>query len=186
VCYALVLALFFYREMNFPTFYLQLTATAAKAGLLLFFISAVSSFAYSMAIVQIPNLIGDFLTNIGANQWVFLTLSVVLLIFTGAVLEGMPALILFGPLLLPVATQFGISPLHYGIVLIMAMGMGTFLPPVGIGTYVTCSVMHTGMGALSRKLWPYLVVLFVALLFVAFIPSVTLTLPSLFHMDLGN
>ena len=112
----------------------------------------------------------------------FLVATVITLIITGAVLEGMPALIILGPLLLPVAEKFGISPLHYGIVLIMAMGFGTFTPPIGIGTYVTCSITKTSMEQTGKHMIPYLIVLFLGILAVSFVPWVTLYIPTLLHM----
>jgi TRAP-type C4-dicarboxylate transport system permease large subunit len=84
---------------------------------------------------------------------------------------------------MPIAVKFGINPVHYGLVLIIAMGFGTFTPPVGIGIYVTCAITETSMETTGRALAPYLVLLFFGLLAVAFIPWFSLVLPELLHMS---
>jgi TRAP-type C4-dicarboxylate transport system permease large subunit len=103
--------------------------------------------------------------------------SILLLIVMGAALEGAPALIIFGPLLLPVAAGFGIAPLHYGIVLIIAMGLGLFAPPLGLGLYTSCAVGNVSLEGTVRPISKYLAILFVCLLLIAFVPEITLALP---------
>jgi tripartite ATP-independent transporter DctM subunit len=182
VVYAIALATIFYREMNVRSFYRALSESTAKAGMVLFIIASASAFSWALSVVQLPNKLIDFLTSLGATPWLFMVGTVITLIITGAVLEGMPALIILGPMLLPVAEKFGIHPLHYGIVLIMAMGFGTFTPPIGIGTYVTCSITKTSMEQTGRHMIPYLIVLFFGIVAVAFFPWVTLIIPYLMHM----
>ena len=101
----------------------------------------------------------------------------------GALLEGLPALLIFGPLLLPMAHQFGIDPLQYGIVMIIAMGLGAFSPPIGVGMFVTCSICDTTMENASRHMVPYLVVVVIGLLLVAFVPWFSLVMPGLLSMN---
>jgi TRAP-type C4-dicarboxylate transport system permease large subunit len=103
--------------------------------------------------------------------------TIALLIVVGSVLEGLPALIILAPLLLPIAGGIGLSELHYGIVLLIAMGAGAFLPPAGVGFYVACAIMRTDIESASRAMVPYLVVLIIALLIVAFVPWFTVFLP---------
>ena len=112
----------------------------------------------------------------------FLIGSILLLVVAGSLLEGLPALNVLAPLLLPVATQIGISPLHYGIVLVIAMGIGAFMPPAGVGFYVCCAIQRTEVELASRAMVPYLVVLLVGLLVVAFVPALTLVLPHAFGL----
>jgi TRAP-type C4-dicarboxylate transport system permease large subunit len=103
--------------------------------------------------------------------------SIALLIVIGSVLEGLPALIILAPLLLPIAGGIGMSELHYGIVLLIAMGIGAFLPPAGVGFYVACAIMRTDIEGAARAMLPYLAVLVIALLIVAFVPWFTVFLP---------
>ena len=96
---------------------------------------------------MIPQQIAELLVGIGMEQgaWLFLMLTIVILIIFGAVLEGAPALIIFAPILVPIAIQLGFNPLHFGIVMIMAMGFGLFSPPIGLGLYTTCAICGVEM-----------------------------------------
>ena len=108
--------------------------------------------------------------------------TIVTLVVMGALLEGLPALLIFGPLLLPLAPAFGINPLQYGIVMIIAMGLGAFSPPIGVGMFVTCSICDTTMENAAKHMVPYLVVLVIGLLLVAFVPWFSLIAPRLMGM----
>jgi TRAP-type C4-dicarboxylate transport system permease large subunit len=103
--------------------------------------------------------------------------SIALLIIMGAALEGAPALIIFGPLLIPVAQQFGFDPLHYGIVLIIAMGIGLFAPPLGLGLYTSCAVGNVPIEQTARPIAKYLLLMLGCLLVLAFVPEMTLAVP---------
>ena len=108
--------------------------------------------------------------------------TIITLIVMGALLEGLPALLIFGPLLLPMASALGIDPLQYGIVIIIAMGLGAFSPPIGVGMFVTCSICDTSMENAARHMVPYLVVLVIRLLLVPFVPWLSLIAPRLLGM----
>ena len=109
----------------------------------------------------------------------FLLLSIVILILMGSVLEGAAALIIFGPLLMPVAKQLGIDPLHYGIVLVIGMGIGLFAPPLGLGLYGSCLIGGVTIEETVKPIAKYLAVLFVCLLLIAFVPAITTALPRM-------
>jgi TRAP-type C4-dicarboxylate transport system permease large subunit len=122
----------------------------------------------------------ELLHGVNDSSLVFLVGSIALLIAAGTLLEGLPALNVLAPLLLPIAVQLGISPLHYGIVLVIAMGIGAFMPPAGVGFYVCCAIQRTDVEPASRAMLPYLGVLIAGLLVVAFVPALTLVLPHAF------
>jgi len=185
VVYALLLAVVFYREMDARQFWMTVVETTTTAGMILFIISAASAFSWSLAAANLPEKIATALLALGGSTTVFLMGSVIVLIVTGALLEGLPALLIFAPMLMPIAVKFGIAPVHYGLVLIIAMGFGTFTPPVGIGIYVTCAITDTSMEETGRALAPYLLLLFFGLLAVAFIPWFSLVLPQMLHMPTG-
>jgi TRAP-type C4-dicarboxylate transport system permease large subunit len=106
--------------------------------------------------------------------------SIALLIVVGVLLEGLPSLNVLAPLLLPIAGKLGLSELHYALVLIIAMGVGGFMPLAGIGFYVCCAIMRCDVESASRAMIPYLVVVLIGLLIVAFVPSLALVLPHYF------
>ena len=119
------------------------------------------------------------LAGIGSSTgtWAFLLIAIGMLIVMGSVLEGAPALIIFGPLLLPAAQKLGVNPLHFGILLIISMGIGLFAPPLGVGLYTACAVGEVPVERVARPIVKYLAIVFVALLLIAFVPAITLALP---------
>ncbi|MDB4895905.1 MAG: sialic acid transporter permease protein SiaT [Firmicutes bacterium] len=182
VLYALVVAVIFYRKINLRKFWKVLCDTSAMTGMILFIVSSGNAFSWALTRANLPAKIAEGLKAAGGSSWLFLLLTVITLVFMGAALEGLPALLIFGPLLMPVAQQFGIDLLQYGIVLILAMGLGSFCPPIGIGLYVACSIGGATMEETTRHIWPYILVLLIGVLLVAFVPWFSLVLPHLAHL----
>jgi tripartite ATP-independent transporter DctM subunit len=182
VIYALLAAAMFYKQLTWKKFWDIMVDTSVKAGMLLFITSTASAFSWTLTAASLPQKIAQFMIGIAGNSsWLFMLATVIILIVMGALLEGIPALLVFAPLLVPIVSQFGIDPLQYGIVMIIAMGLGAFSPPIGIGLYITCSVSGTTVEQTSRAMLPYLIVLFVGLLLVAFIPWFSLIVPRMMH-----
>jgi tripartite ATP-independent transporter DctM subunit len=182
VLYGAALALFVYREMGASGLMRTVIDSAALSGMVLFILAAASAFSWVLTIASLPQALVELLHHVNNSSFVFLIGSILLLVVAGSLLEGLPALNVLAPLLLPVATQIGISPLHYGIVLVIAMGIGAFMPPAGVGFYVCCAIQRTEVELASRAMLPYLVVLLVGLLVVAFVPALTLVLPHAFGL----
>jgi tripartite ATP-independent transporter DctM subunit len=178
VLYGLVLVLVYRTSMRslWDTVSLSLTT----AGMVLFLLSSASAFSWLLAYAQIPQDVANWITAHIGHSWMFLLLSIVALVVFGAVLEGAAAIIILAPLLLPVATHFGINGIQYGLVLIISMGIGTHLPPVGIGMYVACGSMDVPVERVTRRFLSYLGVLIIGVLAIAFVSAFTLVLPHLF------
>jgi tripartite ATP-independent transporter DctM subunit len=183
VVYGLVLAGCIYRELGLRALLKSVIDCAAGAGMVLFILAAASSFSRALTIAHLPQQLVGLLSGVQHSPWLFVLASILLLIVTGAILEGLPALVILAPILLPIAAQIGLSPLHYGIVLIIAMGFGTFLPPVGIGFYVACAVLETSLEPSARAMIPYIIVLCIGLVLVGLVPWFTLALPTYFHFS---
>jgi len=98
----------------------------------------------------------------------------------GAILEGLPAMIVFVPVMYPIAMQFGIDPLHYGILIIASIGIGVFLPPIGVGLFIACAIARLNIVESARYMAPYLIILILGLLVVTYVPWFTLVLPQAF------
>jgi tripartite ATP-independent transporter DctM subunit len=182
VIYGLLLAGFVYRELDLKAFIRTVLDSATLAGMVLFILAAASGFSWTLTVAYLPQRLVDLLHGINDNAALFMIGSIVLLIVIGSLLEGLPALIILAPLLLPIAGSIGLSELHFGIVLLIAMGVGAFLPPAGVGFYVACAIMKTDIEGASRAMVPYLVVLIIALLIVAFVPWFTVSLPRAFNL----
>lgn len=182
VIYGLLLAGLVYRELDLQAFIRTVLDSATLAGMVLFILAAASGFSWTLTVAYLPQRLVDLLHGINDNAALFMIGSIVLLIVIGSLLEGLPALIILAPLLLPIAGSIGLSELHFGIVLLIAMGVGAFLPPAGVGFYVACAIMKTDIEGASRAMVPYLVVLIIALLIVAFVPWFTVSLPRAFNL----
>lgn len=182
VVYALVVGGLAFRELTWRSVYRLFVDSAALAGTILFIVAAASSLSYGLTIEQIPQSLAAAMVDMGHTYgvWMFVLITIGLLVVFGAVLEGAPALIIFGPLLTPIARDLGMNELHYGIIVVIAMGLGLFAPPLGVGLYATCAVTGTRMADVARPMAKYLAVLFVALIVIAFVPELTLWLPARF------
>ncbi len=179
VLYALLVGGLAFREMGWRSFRAFLGRSASLSGMILFIVASAQMLSYLLTVNLIPQHMAAAMAGIGASSgvWVFLLLSIAMLVVMGSVLEGAPALIIFGPLLFPAAQRLGVNPLHFGILLIISMGIGLFAPPLGVGLYTACAVGQVPVGRVVRPIAKYLAVLFAALLLIAFVPSITLALP---------
>ena len=182
VVYALLLSIVFYRSLNGGQVWRVMASTAAQAGMVLFITSTASTLSWSLTIAKMPQRIAGLFTALDGSATLFMLATIVTLVVMGALLEGLPALLIFGPLLLPMASQFGIDPLQYGIVMIIAMGLGAFSPPIGVGMFVTCSICDTTMENATRHMMPYLIIVVIGLLLVAFIPWFSLVAPRMLNL----
>ncbi len=179
VIYALVVGWAAFRELTWRSVGQLFVRSAAMAGSILFIVAAASSVSFALTIEQIPQMASSSMVSFAHQHgsMMFLLLSVLIMIVFGAVLEGAPALIIFGPLLTPIATQLGIDPLHFGTVMVIAMGLGLFAPPIGLGLFATCAITGTEVKNVARPMAKYLAVLFATLMLLVFVPSFSLWLP---------
>jgi tripartite ATP-independent transporter DctM subunit len=179
VLYGLLLAFAVYRAIGLKELYNIAVECCLLAGMVLFIIAAAFSFAWTLTAANLPANLAAILHAAGDSRALFIVASIVLLIIVGSLLEGLPALIILGPLLVPIASQLGMDIIHYSMIMILAMGIGIFIPPIGIGFYVSCAVSESRLEATSKAMLPYLVVLIIGVLVVAFVPWVTLVVPHL-------
>src|SRR5262245_49711897 len=182
VVYALVVGGLVFRELSFKSAAHSFVQSATRSGLVLFIVAAAQSLAFVLTLQQVPHAVGDLMLALSGSQgvWLFMLLSIVVLIVMGSVLEGAAALIIFGPLLMPVAVKLGIDPLHFGVVLVVAMGIGLFAPPLGLGLYGACLIGNVPIEQTIKPIMGYLGLLLLCLLVIAFVPSLSTALPRAF------
>jgi len=180
VIYAIAVGWAAFRELTWRSLYKLFVDSATLAGMIMFIVAAASGVGYSLTFEQIPHALADVMVSLAHTYgtWLFMVISVLALIVFGAVLEGAPALIIFGPLLTPIAVQLGYHPLHFGIVLVIAMGIGLFSPPFGLGMYATCTIAQTRLQDVVRPYLRYVVVLLITLALLIAWPTLTLWLPK--------
>ena len=173
VVYSVLVGLVVYRCFDWRRVVPLLVETAALSGAILLIIGTASAMAWSLTQAGFAQTLTDMMTGLPGGKAGFLATSVVVFIVLGSVLEGLPAMVLFGPLLFPVAQTLGIHLVQYAIVAILAMGIGLFSPPFGVGFYQTCLISKVRSDEAFGRIWPYMAVLVVALIVVAAVPWIS-------------
>jgi tripartite ATP-independent transporter DctM subunit len=180
VLYAAIVGMAVYKQIKvreLPTIILASTVNTAMCMLL---IGCATVFSWVMTVERVPQIIAKAVAVISNSPWFFLLLSNIIFLVFGAVLEGLPAMIVFVPVMYPIAMQFGIDPLHYGILIIASIGIGVFLPPIGVALFIACAIAKLNIVDSTKFMAPYLVILFLGLLVITYVPWFTLVLPKLF------
>jgi tripartite ATP-independent transporter DctM subunit len=173
IVYTLIVGALIYREFDWRRAYPMLVETAALTGAVGLIIATATAMAWSITRSGLANQLADALAHAGGAAG-FMALSIVLFAVLGSVLEGIPALVLFGPLLFPIAAQFNIDQVHYAIVVVLAMGIGLFAPPLGIGYYAACAIAKCSPDTATKPILPYLAALLAALILIAAVPWISL------------
>jgi tripartite ATP-independent transporter DctM subunit len=157
-------------SMNWRRLYPILVETAALSGAILFIIGCATTMGWALTQSGFASQLVVAMQALPGGKWSFMAISIVLFAVLGSLLEGIPAIVLFGPLLFPVATALGINDVHYSMVAILAMGLGLFSPPFGLGFYISCAVGKVEPDQVWGRVFPYLGALAIAVLLIAAIP----------------
>ena len=168
-----------YRSLSFPAFRRVLVRTSTTTGSILLIVAAAGLFGWVIAREQGPQAVTALMLRVTDNPYVFLLLVNIALLIIGMLLEPVAALLITVPVLLPAAIQFGIDPLHFGIVMILNLVLGLLTPPVGLVLYVLSSVTGSPVQTVTRGTVPFLIPLLITLLLITFIPALSLWLPGL-------
>lgn len=175
VVYSLALGLA-YRKITWKNFWSSLTGASLLNGMIFYTVSAATVFSWALTLEGVTTAIAATVAGLGAAA--FLPAVIVITILMGTMLESFVTIIILAPLLLPVAQQFGIDQLQYGIIMTEAFGIGIILPPIGIALYVACAISGARIERASKPLLWYLPVLMAGLLLVTFVPAITTVLPN--------
>ena len=179
VVYGLIVSMLVYREITFKQLLQVILETGIITGQVMILVGMATVLGWLLTREQVPQALANLIHYLGGGKNLFLLLINLFFLFLGAILEGVPALIMTVPILLPLATQFGIDPVHFGIILIANMGIGLFLPPIGLGVLIGCSIGNVTIANIARRLFPYLAVNFAMVLLLTYWPWVTLVIPKL-------
>ena len=182
VLYAAIVGLFVYREIawrDLPEILIQACAVTGSVGLLL---AAAGVISWFLTVQQLPAMLVSLMTVVPGSSLVFLLATALVFIIFGAVVEGLPAVVILLPSLLPVAVQLGIDPIHYAIVIVAAVGIGLFLPPIGVGLFIACGIAEVSIDRASRVILPFIAVLCAGLAVIIVAPWFTLVLPRIFKL----
>ena len=180
VLYAFIVGVFIYKEIAWNQIIPILRNTAVTTGSVMLLVGIASALSWILATNQVPNIVGTAITKISSSPLVFLLLCNLCFIVLGAVLEGVPAMLILVPIFLPYVDKLGINQIHFGILCIACLGIGIFLPPIGMGMFIACNFAQIDVGKMFRSFAPYLFVFLVGLFIITCFPWFTLVLVRIF------
>ena len=174
VAYAIIAGLLIYRQFDWRRLLPMLVETASLSGAILLIIGAATAMAWSLTQSGFSQDLAQAMAAMPGGKAGFIAVSIVVFIILGSVLEGIPAIVLFGPLLFPIAKQIGVHQVHYAMIVILAMGIGLFAPPFGVGYYAACAIGRTNPNEGIRPIVGYLLALAAGLILVAAVPWISI------------
>jgi tripartite ATP-independent transporter DctM subunit len=174
IVYSILAGLLIYRKFDWRRLYPMLTETAALSGAILLIIGAATGMAWALTQSGFSTSLAAFMTGLPGGTPMFLAVTIIAFIVLGSVLEGIPAIVLFGPLLFPIARAVGVHEVHYAMIIILAMGIGLFAPPFGVGYYAACAIGRVDPAEGIRPIWGYLLALLIGLIVVAIFPWISI------------
>jgi tripartite ATP-independent transporter DctM subunit len=178
VAYAFFVTMFVYRDVKWSELPKLIGRVVRTVGMVMIMIGFSISFGYMMAILQIPAIATQFFIDISTDKVMFLLWINVLLLLLGTFMDLAPMLLICTPIFMPVIKQFGIDPVHFGIIMILNLGIGLLTPPVGPTMVVGCAIGKVSMEAVSRSILIFYVPMLIVLALVTYVPALTLWLPS--------
>jgi tripartite ATP-independent transporter DctM subunit len=178
VVYAFFVTMFIYRDVKWSELPKLVARVVRTVGMVMIMIGFSISFGYMMAIMRVPAIATQFFVDISSDKYMFLLWINILLLLLGTFMDLAPMLLICTPIFLPVIKAFGIDPVHFGIIMILNLGIGLLTPPVGPTMVVGCAIGKVSMEAVSRSILIFYVPMVIVLLLVTYIPALTLWLPS--------
>jgi len=178
--YSLIVGCVIYRELKLSDLPGILWISGKQTVQVLFIVAAAAPFGWVLVQQQIPNAIVESLLSLSSEPWVVLIMVNIILLMLGMFIEGIAVMIIAMPLLLPAMLQIGVSPVHFGVIMVLNLMIGLITPPVGLCLYAVAQVAQVKLGEIIRETWPYLIALVGVLLLINFVPSIVMWLPTLF------
>lgn len=178
--YSFILSFLIYREAPISKMWPVLKRTFRIVLMVFFLIAASNAFGWMLAYLKIPELITEVFLNISSNPFVILLLINILLLLLGGPMDMAPMILIMTPILLPVAINLGMDPVHFGILLILNSGMGLLTPPVGTVLFVGCAIGKVSVQEGTKAMWPFFGAMIVVLMLVTYIPAISMWLPTMF------
>ncbi len=182
VAYSMFIGFFVFRSLSVKDLWPIFLKMARTTGVVFLVIAAASILGWVLTMEQIPEKVATLMLSISTNKWIIMGMILVLLLFVGMFMDIAAALIILGPILHPLAVDIGFDPLHFGIIMVLALNIALMTPPVGACLFVACGISRLTIEQLSREIFPFIIMVVIALLIVTFIPGISLFLPRLMGM----
>ncbi len=181
VVWAFVITMFVYRDLKWRQLPRMLHNVVKTVAMVMIVIGFAAGFAYLMTLMQLPAKATSLLLSLSDNKIMILVLINVMLLVLGTFMDMAPLILICTPILLPVMTALGLSPVHFGIMMMLNLSIGLVTPPVGTTLFVGCAIGKVPIERVSRHLWPFWIAMLVVLMLVTYVPALTLWLPSLLY-----
>src|SRR5918912_1681640 len=175
--YALLAARLYYRNLSWREILRIAYDSAVLTAVVVFLLAVATIFQYLMGVTGVPVLLGEILRPLESAQWLFLLGVALITMVFGMVLEGLPAAVVLIPVVFPIATRIGVNPIHFDIVQTAAVGIGLFLPPMGVGLLMALRFADISVTQHARAYWPYVLALLVGLMLIICLPELSLMIP---------
>ena len=179
VGYALVLGLFVYRTINQTKMMEILRSSVLSTSVIMLIIGNAGLLGWVLTAEKVPSLVANWFVSISDSPIVFLLLVNLLLLLVGMFLETGASIVIIAPILTPVAMQFGIDPIHFGIIIIVNLAVGMVTPPIGVNLFVACQIAGLRIEQIMKSMLPFYLILIIDILLVTYLPQITLWLPSI-------
>ncbi|MEG0366986.1 MAG: TRAP transporter large permease, partial [Coprobacillus sp.] len=182
VAYAFILAVCVYKTIKLKELPQILKDAAIMTTIVMLIIGASSVLSFVMSFTGLPTAISQLVLGISDNKYVILLVLNIFLLVVGTFMDMAPALLIFTPIFLPIVTSFGMSPIHFGVMMVMNLSVGTITPPVGNVLFIGCSVAKLQVEDVLKRIIPFFIAIFITLLFVTYIPALSTWLPGIFGL----
>jgi len=179
VAYAFLVGVFAYREIKLKHIYKILSESTTTTAIIMFILASAGLFGWILTREGIPQIVAEFFISISDNPVVFLLLINLFLLVVGMFMETNASIIILAPLLVPVAVQLGVDPVHFGIVMIVNLALGMCTPPLGINLFISAQIAKIRLEEITRGMIPFYLVLLAVLMLITFVPQITMLLPNL-------
>ena len=181
VLWALLVTVLVYRSLSWHNFVKACAKACRTTGVVLLLIGISSAFGYFMALYEVPQKTGELMTSVSSSPWVIFLMINVLLFVLGTFLDMAATILICTPIFLPIAMQFGMSPVQFGVVMLINCALGLNTPPVGTTQFIGCAIGEVSVGTVMRSIWPFYGALLVCLMLVTYVPSFSMWLPDMFN-----
>jgi tripartite ATP-independent transporter DctM subunit len=173
--------MFVYRDYKWSELHLLVGRVVRTVGMVMIMIGFSVAFGYLMAIMRVPLLAADFFLSVASDKYTLLLIINVLLLVLGTFMDLAPMLLICTPIFLPIVMKFGVDPVHFGIIMILNLGIGLLTPPVGPTLVVGCAIGKVTMEAVSKSILVFYIPMLIVLLLVTYVPALSLWLPGVFR-----
>ena len=179
VIYAFLLGVFYYKELKLRDIPKIIYEVGEQVGMVMFMVATASALGWLFANLRIPQMLAAGILSLTNNKIIILLLINLLLLFVGTWMDMSPAIIILAPILLPIATQIGVDPVHFGVIMVVNLAIGLFTPPVGVCLFISCGIAKISIADTVKAFIPFLLAMIMVLLLITFVPQLVMFLPNL-------